>query len=206
MLLNSFHFLFTGWVVAIHLEEMGSGTRTNRSAEEEEEAEAVVVIGATLPLGLAAVEVPTSNHKVGALVINNNNRLNHKVKSDLDEEEETGYPPMTHVMSWVRALSEVRAIIPLNNTKRLSHTRRHRLQPRGRDRVVPPDPQLRQDLLRRSTRASMGRTRSSRSSLIRDVSRSFENPKSKPSSTSWLMKTTSTSTSPSTSPRPQATV
>ena len=103
MLLNSFHFLFTGWVAVINLEE--SGARTNRSAEEEEEAEAVVEIGATLPLGLAAVEVqPTSNHKVGALVINNNNRLNHKVKSDLDEEEETGYPPMTHVMSWVRAL------------------------------------------------------------------------------------------------------
>ena len=184
---------------------MGSGTRINRSAEEEEEAEAVVEIGATIPLGLAAVEVPTSNHKVGALVINNNNRLNHKVKSDLDEEEETGYPPMTHVMSWVRALSEVRAIIPLNN-KRPSHTRRRRLQPKGRDRVVQLDPQLRQDLLRRSTRASTERTPSSRSSLIRDVSRSFENPKSKPSSTSWLMKTTSTSTSPSTSPRPQATV
>ena len=82
----------------VSLEEMESGTRTNRSTEEEEEAEAVVEIGATIPLGLAAVEVqPTSNHKVGALV--NNNRLNHKVKSDLDEEEETGYPPMTHVMS-----------------------------------------------------------------------------------------------------------
>ena len=164
----------------------------------------MVEIGATIPLGLAAVEVPTSNHKVGALVINNNNRLNHKVKSDLDEEEETGYPPMTHVMSWVRALSEVRAIIPL--IKRHSHTRRHRLQPRGRDRVVQLDPRLRQDLLRRSTRASMGRTRSSKSSRTQDVSRSFESPKSKLSSTSLLMKTTSTSTSPSTSPRPQATV
>ena len=75
--------------MAIHLEAMGSGTRINRSAEEEEEA--VVEIGDTIPLGLAAVEEvqPTSNHKVGALVINNN-RLNHKVKSDLDEEEETG--------------------------------------------------------------------------------------------------------------------
>ena len=75
----------------IPLEETGSGIRINRSTvEDEEEAEAVVEIGATIPLGLAAVEVPTSNHKVGALVINNNNRLNHKVKSDLDEEEETG--------------------------------------------------------------------------------------------------------------------
>ena len=202
MLLNSFHFLFTGWVAVINLEE--SGARTNRSAEEEEEAEAVVEIGATIPLGLAEVEVPTSNHKVGALVINNNNRLNHKVKSDLDEEEETGYPPMTHVMSWVRALSEARAIIPL--IKRLSLTRRRRLQPRGRDRVVQLDPQLRQDLLRRSTRASMERTPSSRSSLIRDVYRSFASQKSKPSSTSSSMKRTSTSISPSTSPRPQATV
>ena len=89
MLLNSFQFLFTGWVVAIHLEEMGSGTRTNRSTEEE--AEAVVVIGVTSPLGLAAVEEvqPTSNHKVGALVINNNNHSNHKVEEDLDVEEET---------------------------------------------------------------------------------------------------------------------
>ena len=204
MLLNSFHFLFTGWVVAIHLEETGSGTRINRSAVEEEEAEAVVEIGATIPLDLAAVEVqPTSNHKVGALVINNNNRLNHKVKSDLDEEEETGYPPMTHVMSWVRALSEARAIIPL--IQRYSHTRKRRLQPRGRDRAVLPD-QLRQDLLRRSTRALMGRTRSSRSSRTQDVSRSFENPKSKLSLTSSSTKRTSTSTSPSTSLRLQATV
>ena len=72
----------------ISLEEMESGARTNQSAEEEEEAEAVVEIGATIPLGLAAVEVPTSNHKVGALVINNNHS-NHKVEEDLDVEEET---------------------------------------------------------------------------------------------------------------------
>ena len=188
----------------IPLEEMGSGTRINRSTEEEEEAEAVVEIGATIPLGLAEVEVPTSNHKVGALVINNNNHSNHKVEEDLDVEEETGYPPMTHVMSWVRALSEVRAIIPL--IQRYSHTRKRRLQPKGRGRAVPPDQQLRQDLLRRSTRASTERTRSSRSNLIRDVSRSFESPKSKLSSTNSSTKRTSTSTSPSTSPRPQATV
>ena len=74
--------------MGIPLEETGSGTRINRSTVEEE-AEAVVEIGATIPLGLAAVEAPTSKHKVGALVINNN-RLNHKVKSDLEEEEETG--------------------------------------------------------------------------------------------------------------------
>ena len=174
MLLNSFHFLFTGWVAVINLEEMGSGARTNRSAEEEEEAEAVVEIGATIPLGLAAVEVqPTSNHKVGALV--NINRLNNKVKSDLDEEEETGYPPTTHVTSWVRALSEARAIIPL--IKRLSLIRRHRLQPRGRDRAVPPDQRLRQDLLRRSTRVLMGRTRSSRSNRTPDAYLSFASQK-----------------------------
>ena len=60
---------------------------------EEEE------IGATSPLVSAAAEEPTSNHTVGALVINNNNPSNHKVEEDLAVVEETGYPLTTHDMS-----------------------------------------------------------------------------------------------------------